>query len=98
MSMELTVSQSGLCFYVKVVPGSSRTKITGTLDGMLKIKVAAPPEKGKANRELIQCISDLFGIRRQQVTILAGTTNPVKQLQIEGVTIENARHILGAIS
>ena len=39
----------GVVFQVKVVPGSSRTAIAGQLDGMLKIKAAAPPEKAPGN-------------------------------------------------
>ncbi|MBN1795039.1 MAG: DUF167 domain-containing protein, partial [Sedimentisphaerales bacterium] len=39
----------GITFTVKVVPGSSKTSLSGILDGMLKLKIAAPPEKGKAN-------------------------------------------------
>ncbi|MBC8378073.1 MAG: DUF167 domain-containing protein, partial [Planctomycetes bacterium] len=50
-------SQHNIQLTVKVVPGSSRTEIAGTLDGMLKIRVAAPPEKGKANKALLAFIA-----------------------------------------
>ena len=40
---------------VKVIPRSAKTEIVGEMaDGTLKIKIAAPPEKGKANEELIR--------------------------------------------
>jgi len=47
---------------VKVVPGSSRTAIAGVLGGMLKVKVAAPPEKGKANRMLASLLAQRLGV------------------------------------
>ncbi|MGB9626422.1 MAG: DUF167 domain-containing protein, partial [Phycisphaerae bacterium] len=41
---------------VKVVPGSSRDRIMGVLGDALKIAVAAPPEKGKANQAVIEVL------------------------------------------
>jgi uncharacterized protein (TIGR00251 family) len=69
---------------VKVVPGSSRTQITGTLGEMLKIKVAAPPEKGKANQSLIAFMAKLLSVKKKDIEIISGKTNPVKVLRISG--------------
>ena len=69
---------------VKVVPGSSRTQITGILGEMLKIKVAAPPEKGKANQSLIAFLAKLLGLKKNDIEIVSGKTNPVKVLRISG--------------
>jgi len=70
---------------VKVVPGSSRTVAGEVLDGALKIKVAAPPEKGKANAALIAFVSRRLGVRKTDVTILSGHGASRKQLAIQGV-------------
>ena len=69
---------------VKVVPGSSKTQIAGTLGEMLKIKVAAPPEKGKANQSLIAFLAKLLGLKKNDIEIVSGKTNPVKVLRISG--------------
>lgn len=84
---DVKVRQSGnsVILTVKVVPGSSRTAFSGVLDGMLKIKVALAAEKGKANRELISFVAKRLGKRKNDVQIISGQTNPVKQLQISGV-------------
>lgn len=94
MGVKLEATTGGIQFSVKVVPGSSRTALAGSLNGMLKIKVAAPPEKGKANQCLVDFLSKLFGIKKNQVTIQSGTASPVKQLQIEGVSLDDIQHIL----
>jgi len=48
---------------VKVVPGSSRNRIVGWLGDALKIKVMAPPEKGRANEAVVELLSMKLGIR-----------------------------------
>jgi len=77
---------NGVRFCVKVIPGSSRTIIAGILGGMLKVKIAAPPEKGKANQTLIEFLSRFLGVHKKQITISAGATSPVKTLQVAEIT------------
>lgn len=78
----------GVIVTIKVVPGSSRTCIAGSLGGMLKVKVAAPPEKGKANQCLIDFLANQLGIRKNCISITSGLTSAVKQLRISNMTIE----------
>jgi len=76
----------GVILEVKVVPGSSRTCMCGLLDGILKIKVAAAPEKGKANQCLIEYLAKQLGVKRNSVNIITGKHSPVKHIQILGVS------------
>jgi uncharacterized protein (TIGR00251 family) len=76
----------GVIFTAKIVPGSSRTTIAGVLDDMVKIRVAAPPEKGKANQCLVAYLAGALGVKKNQVDILAGQTNPVKQVRVTGIS------------
>jgi uncharacterized protein (TIGR00251 family) len=80
----LNQTEQGVEIRVKVVPGSSRTQIMGTLGEMLKIKIAAPPEKGKANQSLIAFLAKLLGLKKNDIEIVSGKTNPVKVLRISG--------------
>jgi uncharacterized protein (TIGR00251 family) len=76
----------GVVFTTKVIPGGSRTTVCGLLGGMVKIKVAALPEKGKANRSLIEFLAKKLGVKKNAISIISGQTNPVKQVQVWGVS------------
>lgn len=71
---------------VKVVPGSRADAIAGRLGDRLKIKVAAPPEDGKANEAVRRLLADALGIKPNRITILAGHASPEKILRIEGLS------------
>ena len=80
--------ENGVVFSVKVVPRSSKTILSGVLGGMLKIKLAAVPEKGKANELLVDFLAQTLDIKKNAVKITSGHTSPVKTIQIMGVSIE----------
>lgn len=68
---------------VKVIPKASRNEIAGTLaDGTLKVKIAAAPEKGKANAELCAFLAAHYGVPRSSVVIVSGETSPRKRIRI----------------
>lgn len=85
----------GVVFEVKVVPGSSRSSVEGLWDGMLKVKISAPPEKGKANKSLAAFLADKLGVKKGAVEIISGMTNPVKKVRVTGVKAESAVSLLG---
>ena len=78
----------GVVFSAKVVPGSSKTAVCGLLDGMVKFKVSAPPQKGKANQSLIEFLAKRLGVKKNAVSIISGQTSPVKHVQVQGVSCE----------
>ena len=83
--LRISEVEGGVVFGVKVVAASSRTCLAGVFGGMLKVKVAAPPEKGKANLCLIEFLAKKLGVKKKDVSIAAGKTNPVKRLQVLGI-------------
>jgi len=71
---------------VKVIPKSSRNEIAGRLpDGTLRVKVAAPPEKGKANAELCAFLARHFDVPKSAVRLVSGETSHHKVVRIEGL-------------
>ncbi|MBU1089524.1 DUF167 domain-containing protein [Patescibacteria group bacterium] len=69
---------------VKVIPRSVENAIVGFLDEeTLKIRVAAVPEKGKANKELIAFLAAEFKVPRENIEIISGAGDPLKLIRIE---------------
>jgi uncharacterized protein (TIGR00251 family) len=69
---------------VKVTPKSNRSEIAGFLaDGTMKARVQAPPERGKANAEVCALLARELGLRRAQVSVVAGAASPLKTVLIE---------------
>jgi uncharacterized protein (TIGR00251 family) len=87
-ALKMRESAGGVIFGAKIVPGSSRTAISGLLDGMLKIRISAPAEKGKANRCLVEFLSMRLGVKKNAVSIISGQTNPIKQVEVSGISGE----------
>jgi uncharacterized protein (TIGR00251 family) len=70
---------------VRVVPGASRSEIVGADEGTLKIRLAAPPIKGKANRELVKVLAKALGLKSRDVEIVSGHRSRLKQVRVRGV-------------
>ncbi|HPC95030.1 MAG TPA: DUF167 domain-containing protein [Sedimentisphaerales bacterium] len=92
---EIQEDEEGVVLVAKIVPGSSKTALAGLLDRMVKVKVAAPPERGKANDCLIAFLAKQLGVRKNAVRIVAGQTNPVKHVRVDGISAQTCREKLG---
>ncbi len=71
---------------VKVTPNAGRSQITGWNQGVLEVRVAAPPVAGRANRELIALLSKALGVSKSAVTIVRGQTGRRKVIEVAGLT------------
>jgi uncharacterized protein (TIGR00251 family) len=79
---------------VKAVPGSSRDRIQGILGDALKVAVAAPPERGKANDAICALLAQALGVPVRNVTVIAGGTSPRKLVRALGITADEVRQRL----
>ena len=68
---------------IKVVPGSGNPRCILDKSGMLKCYLKNPPEKGKANQELIKLIAKAVGVPNDKVAIVTGLASRSKRLKIE---------------
>jgi uncharacterized protein (TIGR00251 family) len=70
---------------IQVQPNARRNEVLGFEDGILHIKIAAPPVKGKANKELVLFLSQLIGVSRGSINIKSGLTSRRKAIAIAGL-------------
>ncbi len=75
---------------IKAVPGAKRDEIAGELGDRLKVRVSAAPEDGKANKAICALIAKRLGVRKKDVRIHSGMTNPEKIVRVEGIGVEAA--------
>ncbi|NGX63033.1 MAG: hypothetical protein KR126chlam6_00439 [Candidatus Anoxychlamydiales bacterium] len=79
---------------VKITPNSRANQVIGFEQDTLKIKIKAPAEKGKANKELISFLAKKLKIAKSSITILTGQTSRLKKLKIESVSIKNFTQLI----
>jgi uncharacterized protein (TIGR00251 family) len=65
---------------IKAVPGASKTEFAGIKDGRLRIRLAAAPEDGKANAELLNFLSKTLGCPKRDLRFLAGEKSRLKTI------------------
>ena len=79
---------------IKVVPGASRNGVAGWLGDVLKVRVTAPPERGKANAAVEATVAEAVGVPAASVRVVAGHTSPRKVIEIAGLSEAEVRERL----
>jgi uncharacterized protein (TIGR00251 family) len=84
---------------VTVSAGAARSELVGRHGPGWKARVAAPPERGKANRALEELLAEVLGVRRDRVAVVAGRTLRRKVVEVEGLEApEVVRRLEAAIT
>lgn len=73
---------------VRVQPSAARNEVVGFADGVLQVRIAAPPVKGKANRELVAFLSHVLRVSKSRVAILRGHTAKNKIVAVNDLSQE----------
>ncbi len=76
-------------------PRATRSVTAGVADGMLRVRLAAPPHEGRANAALTAFIAGLLDTAPSNVRLVKGGASRRKMLRLRGVTIDEARRSLG---
>jgi uncharacterized protein (TIGR00251 family) len=79
---------------LRVVPGASKNEIIGWIGEELKIRVAAPPEAGKANQRVCELLASALGVGKGAVTLVTGALAKRKIVAISGLDLDVVRRRL----
>ena len=93
----IEVAREAIRLHIFIQPKSSKNEIIGPHNGLLKIKITAPPIDGKANEGLIAFLSDYFDIAKRNIIIIRGETGRKKTLELRGISLEQVHLKLGSL-
>ena len=79
---------------VRVQPGAKKEAILGFADGVLRLRVTAPPVEGRANDAVLELVARAVGVRPSHVALLRGARSRDKLLRIDGVSQQRAEDVL----
>jgi uncharacterized protein (TIGR00251 family) len=68
-----------------VSPGAARSELVGRHGDGWRARVAAPPERGRANRALVDLLADALGVPRDRVAVVAGLSGRRKVVEVAGL-------------
>jgi uncharacterized protein (TIGR00251 family) len=84
---------------LRVSPGASRAGVVGRRGTAWKVRVAAPPEDGKANAAVIRLLAEAVGVPARNVAILSGHASRDKTVELTGIDeLETERRLAQASS
>jgi uncharacterized protein (TIGR00251 family) len=79
---------------LRVSPGSRRSEIVGRYGDGWKVRVAAPPEDGRANDAVVELLSKQLEIPRRSITIISGRAAREKVVQMDGIDLAESERRL----
>jgi uncharacterized protein (TIGR00251 family) len=79
---------------VRVTPRARADEIVGVSDGVVVVRVKAPPEDGRANAALCRLLAKRLGLRIVDVSVVRGTRSRVKTVKLDGLDRREAERAL----
>ena len=84
--LDLRETEEGVILKVSVQPKASRQELSGVREGVLRLRLTAPPVEGAANEACRIFLAELFQISKSRVQIIRGHQSRQKWIQIQGMT------------
>lgn len=81
----MTGTPDGVQLSVRVVACAARTTLDGVVAGALRVRLAAPPVEGAANRALVAFLAELLDLPKRDVTIARGERGRQKLVLVRGL-------------
>ena len=86
--LDLRETEEGVVLKISVQPKASRQELSGIREGVLRLRLTAPPVEGAANEACRIFLAELFQISKSRVQIIRGHQSRQKWIQIQGMTSE----------
>jgi len=83
--------QQGAILPISARAGARSNEVRGEQAGRLRVCVTQAPEKGKANKALLNVLARWLDVRRSRLSLIAGETSPRKEVLIEGIGPDELR-------
>jgi len=97
LPISIRETAAGTVFRIRVVPRASRREVAGIQGDALKLRITAPPVEGKANEECIRLLAETLGVKKGQVTIIAGHGSRTKTVAVDGVKAAEIAALIAAL-
>jgi uncharacterized protein (TIGR00251 family) len=97
LPISIRETAAGTVFRIRVVPRASRSEMAGIQGDALKLRITAPPVEGKANEECIRLLAETLGVKKGQVTIIAGHASRTKTVVVDGVKAKEIAVLIAAL-
>jgi uncharacterized protein len=83
---------------IRVSPGARRTELVGRQGEAWKIRVAAPPERGRANDAVLKLLAERLRIPPGELTLVAGRSGRDKVVELRGLAADEADRRLEGVA
>ncbi len=70
---------------LSVSPGAGRSLVVGRHGDALKVRVGAPPERGRANTAVVELLASVLGVPKADVEVVSGETSRSKRVSVAGL-------------
>lgn len=90
MNIEVTLEEhtDGVVLPVRAHAGAGRNELRRGQDGILRVSVTQAPEKGKANKAIIDLLARELRLKRSQIELISGQTSPQKRFLVRRISAE----------
>lgn len=90
-----TETPDGVVINVKAQPRSSKAGVDGLLGDAVKVRIKCAPVDGRANKELVETLADVFNLPKNRVVFKSGETSRQKRIFLAGVSADAVRKVVG---
>ncbi len=83
-----------MTLHIHAKPNARQNQLLPGPDGRWTVRLAAPPQDGKANAALLAFVAEVFGVAKSSVQLLSGHTAPFKKLEVTGLSEAEGEAVL----